>query len=230
VTLLAPRLTNRLDLKPMNRETSNLYLNKLNPAVNNEKKKRTIDPEDKARRIFTSARKLFVDKGYHRVSIPDIVRHSGVSTGAIYNLFGSKENLARVLHKKTLGDFHEMFLQRLQNRETTFAKLRTFAELVYELTEEDPAMMEYLLFMKHVEFMEDVPPVCFSEPFQVLRRVITEGMEQGEIKPGDTFLTAVSFTGAILRPAQLRIQCVLMEPLTALIDQLMANAWAAIKS
>lgn len=194
------------------------------------KKKRTIDPEDKARRVFKSARKLFVDKGYYRVSIPDIVRSSGVSTGAIYNLFGSKENLAKILHKKTLGDFNEMFLQRLQGRETIQERLRAFAELVYELTEEDPAMMEYLLFMKHAEFMEDAAPVCFTEPFQVIRRIIAEGMERGEIRRGDLFITAVSYTGAILRPAQLRIQCVLKEPLPTLTDVLVANAWAAIKS
>lgn len=198
--------------------------------MNNEKKKRTIDPEDKARRIFSSARKLFVEKGYYRVSIPDIVRSSGVSTGAIYNLFGSKENLAKVLHKKTLGDFNEMFLKSLHGRETTQAKLQAFAEVVYELTEKDPAMMEYLLFMRHAEFIEDTAPVCFSEPFQVIRRIIAEGMERGDVKPGDVFLTAVSFTGAILRPAQLRIQCVLPDPLPTITDQLMTNAWAAIKA
>ncbi|HET98071.1 MAG TPA: TetR/AcrR family transcriptional regulator [Desulfurivibrio alkaliphilus] len=194
------------------------------------KKKRTIDPEGKARRVFASARKLFVDKGYYRVSIPDIVRSSGVSTGAIYNLFGSKENLAKILHKKTLGDFNEMFLQRLHGRETTFDKLRVFAELIYELTEEDPAMMEYLLFMKHAEFMEESAPVCFSEPFMVIRQIIAAGMKQGEIRQADVFIAAVSFTGAILRPAQLRIQCVLKEPLTSMTEQLMDNAWSAIKS
>ena len=194
------------------------------------KKRRTIDPEDKATRVFDSARKLFVEKGYYRVSIPDIVRHSGVSTGAIYNLFGSKENLAKILHKRTLGDFNEMFHQRLQGRETTLEKLRAFAELVYDLSEQDPAMMEYLLFMKHAEFMEDVAPVCFTEPFQVIRRIVAEGMEKGDVKQGDVFITAVSFTGAILRPAQLRIQCVLKDSLPSLTEQLLANAWAAIKA
>ena len=198
--------------------------------MNNEKRKRTIDPEDKARRIFSSARELFVKKGYYRVSIPDIVSNSGVSTGAIYNLFGSKENLAKVLHKKTLGDFNEMFLHRLHDRKTTHDKLRAFAEVVYELTEKDPAMMEYLLFMKHAEFMEDAAPICFSEPFQVIRHIIADGMEKGEVKTGDVFLIAVSFTGAILRPAQLRIQCVLTEHLPDLTDQLMSNAWGAIKA
>jgi len=54
---------------------------------------------------------LFVKKGYHRVSIPQFVEASGVRTGAIYNLFGNKENLARTLQQQ----------------------LRAFAELVYEV-------------------------------------------------------------------------------------------------
>lgn len=193
-------------------------------------RRRTIDPEDKARRVFDSARQLFVEKGYYRVSIPDLVRHCGVSTGAIYNLFGSKENLAKILHKKTLGDFNEMFHQRLHDRHGTLERLRVFAELVYELTEEDPAMMEYLLFMKHTEFMEGAAPVCLTEPFIEIRRIIAEGMAAGEVKKGDVFITAVSFTGALLRPAQLRIQCVLDTPLPELAEQLIANAWAAIKA
>ena len=66
---------------------------------------RTINPQAKAEQILKCARRLFVEKGYHRVSIPDIVTASGISTGAIYNLFGSKERLARTLHDRTLNDF-----------------------------------------------------------------------------------------------------------------------------
>ncbi|MFO7576820.1 MAG: TetR/AcrR family transcriptional regulator, partial [Pelovirga sp.] len=68
-------------------------------------KARTIDPEGKFNRVLDCALKLFVEKGYHRVSVPDIVEASGVSTGAIYNLFGNKENLARTLHNRILDGF-----------------------------------------------------------------------------------------------------------------------------
>ena len=194
------------------------------------RKTRTIDPEDKAQRVLSTARHLFVLKGYHRVTIPDIVEASGVSTGAIYNLFRNKENLARILHNKTLDDFQTEFEGRLIRCRSTYEKLRAFAELVFDLTEKDPSMMEYMMFMKHVEFMDGAAPVCLTEPFRLIREIVTEGMKKGEIKQGDYFACAVSFTGAILRPAQLHLQCVLPKPLSEMSEEFIANAWAAVKA
>lgn len=193
-------------------------------------KVRTIDPENKTRRVLESARKLFVLRGYHRVSVPDIVQDSGVSTGAIYNLFGSKENLAARLQEKTLEDFLEKFQERLRDRESTYEKLHAFAEIVFELAEKDPTTMEYLLFMRHAEFMEDIPPVCLTEPFQLVREIVTQGMARGEVKQGDFFVCAVSYTGVILRAAQLHLQCVLPRTLAELSEEFIHNAWDAIKA
>lgn len=194
------------------------------------RKVRKIDPEAKYQRILECSLRLFVEKGYHRVSIPDIVVASGVSTGAIYNLFGNKENLARILHQQVLDGFQEKFLDRLLDCETAYEKLRAFALLVYELTDRDPLTMEYLLFMKHAEFMEGMAPMCMTEPFQLIRKIVSDGMASGEIRPGNFFVSAVSYTGAILRPAQLKLECVLEAPLSELAEDLITNAWFAIKA
>ncbi|HMB15335.1 MAG TPA: TetR/AcrR family transcriptional regulator [Pelovirga sp.] len=193
-------------------------------------KVRTIDPETKYHQVLDCALRLFVKKGYHRVSIPDIVEASGVSTGAIYNLFDSKENLARTLHQLILAGFQDEFVTRLIDGDTAYDKLRTFAELVYEKTDRDPITMEYLLFMKHAEFMGDMAPICMTEPFRLIRQIVTEGMASGEIRPGNYFVSAVSFTGAILRPAQLKLECVLEGSLCEMAEELIANAWAAIRA
>jgi len=194
------------------------------------KKTRHIDPEAKRKKILSSAHRLFVNKGYHRVSIPTIVEASGISTGAIYNLFGSKENIARSLHQQLTENFMQAFRERLQGCTTTCEKLRAFSELVYELTETDPDTIEFMLFMRHVEFVEDLVPVCMTEPFRILREIVKEGMACGDIKPGDYFIAAVSYTGAILRPVQLHLECVLPRPLAEGAEELINNAWAAIKA
>jgi len=193
-------------------------------------KTRTTDPEKKYRQVLDSALELFVKKGYHCVAIPQIVAASGVSTGAIYNLFGNKENLARTLHQQILDGFQTEFSTRLADCDTAYEKLRAFAELVYEETDRDPITMEYLLFMKHEEFMDGMAPICMTEPFRLIRQIVTDGMANGEIRQGNYFISAVSFTGAILRPAQLNLECVLEGSLSEMADELIANAWAAIKA
>jgi AcrR family transcriptional regulator len=46
-------------------------------------------------RILGAARTVFVEKGFHRASIDDVVAASGVSVGAIYNYFPNKDELIR---------------------------------------------------------------------------------------------------------------------------------------
>lgn len=193
-------------------------------------KKRQINSKDKRERVIRAARKLFVQQGYHNVSIPEIVAAAEVSTGAIYSYFPNKAELARYIHEQTLDSFHALFLARLVGKVTTYEKLRAFAELTYELAETEPDLIEYLLFMRHSEFMQGSPPICFTQPFHLLRQIIAEGMERGEVKRGDFFLMGVSFTGAVLRAAELRFCCALETPLTEVAETLIENAWAAIRA
>ncbi len=47
------------------------------------------------RRILKAARGVFVEKGFARASIDDVVAASGMSVGAIYNYFPNKDELIR---------------------------------------------------------------------------------------------------------------------------------------
>ncbi|MES9894081.1 MAG: TetR/AcrR family transcriptional regulator, partial [Candidatus Thiodiazotropha endolucinida] len=45
-------------------------------------------------RILSTALDLFVERGFHNVSIHDIQKQANVSIGSIYNHFGGKEGVA----------------------------------------------------------------------------------------------------------------------------------------
>jgi len=47
------------------------------------------------RRILKAARVVFVEKGFHRASIDDVVAACGLSVGAIYTYFANKDELIR---------------------------------------------------------------------------------------------------------------------------------------
>jgi AcrR family transcriptional regulator len=71
--------------------------------------------EERRAALLDSALHCFAEKGYAATTIDDIVRSAGVSKGAIYNYFKSKE---------------EIFLQILENRnDLYFAELRRRFEL-----------------------------------------------------------------------------------------------------
>ncbi|MDY0189963.1 MAG: TetR/AcrR family transcriptional regulator [Desulfuromonas sp.] len=195
-----------------------------------EIKKRHIAPQAKMTKVLRVARELFVAKGYHSVSIPAIVKVSGVSTGAIYSYFANKESIAKRIHQDTLNDFQNMFEQRMEGKTTVREKLEAFALLAFDVAENDRVMMEYMLFMKHTEFMTDAMPICFTEPFKKMRQLIAQGMDEGVIRRQDVYTAAIAYTGVVLRAVELRLLCVLHQSLEDISDDLLHNAWAAIKS
>ncbi len=189
---------------------------------------RRIDPQAKMEQVVKTARRLFVQRGYYNVSIPAIVEASGVSTGSIYYHFTCKESLAQYIYQQTLADFHRQLEARLEGLATIYEKIRAFAELVFDIAESDPITMEYMLFLRHGEFMKERLPICFSEPFRWLQQTVAAGIAAGELHQGDFFLSAISFNGVLLRAVELRLTGVLQQSLHEIGEEIIANAWAAI--
>jgi len=192
-------------------------------------KKRSINPEEKMSKVIRTARKLFVESGYCGVSIPSIVKASGVSTGAIYSYFKDKEDLARKIHEQTIDEFNMLFKERLEEGEPVYSVLKKFTELVCELTESDPVLMKYMLFMNHGGAVYELSPVCSTEPFKLLQSHLRRGIDMGQIKCKDFMIAGLSYTGITIRAAELRMDGILDRPLTEITDVLVENGWNAIK-
>ena len=205
------------------------YLNSEEDVPMAKTKKRHINPEEKTNRVLRVARKLFVERGYHNVTIPAIVKESGVSTGAIYSYFTNKETLARRIHDETMHAFQAMLQERFEDASSIREKLEAFGILCFDITESDPVMMEYMLYMKHSEFMSDAVPICFTEPFKMVRQIISDGIDSGDIRSQDVYVAAISYTGVIIRAIELKLMCVVSTDLHDLSPDLLQNAWAAIK-
>ncbi|MEY8534789.1 TetR/AcrR family transcriptional regulator [Blautia pseudococcoides] len=79
-------------------------------------------PEETVNLILETAGRLFVEKGYERTSIQDIVDHlGGLSKGAIYHHFKSKEEiLSAVTDRMTEGS--EVLLRRIRDDKTLTGK------------------------------------------------------------------------------------------------------------
>jgi len=58
--------------------------------------------KDSRKRLVETALRLFATRGYHAVSIADIVRESGCTRGALYHYFSSKEELGYAAIDETL--------------------------------------------------------------------------------------------------------------------------------
>ena len=50
-------------------------------------------PEETIQKILDTAEQLFIEKGYDHASLQDIIETTGLSKGAIYHHFASKEDM-----------------------------------------------------------------------------------------------------------------------------------------
>jgi AcrR family transcriptional regulator len=70
---------------------------------------KTIQAKDTANRILREAMRIFLEKGYHGTSIDDITQAAGLTKGALYWHFSSKEDLL----KRIIEEFEKQFLDGL---------------------------------------------------------------------------------------------------------------------
>src|SRR5690625_5250239 len=95
-----------------------------------------VHMNDKKRMLITSGMKLFATQGYHRTSIQEIATKAGISKGAFYLYFQSKEEfVVKALQffyfeiKKKMADVN---MEELPPQESLAKQINTMMEYIYE--------------------------------------------------------------------------------------------------
>ncbi|MBV2091172.1 MAG: TetR/AcrR family transcriptional regulator [Candidatus Thiodiazotropha sp. (ex Ctena orbiculata)] len=176
-------------------------------------------------RILSTALDLFVERGYHNVSIHDIQKLANVSIGSIYNHFGGKEGVAKALYYHLIREMEELVADVIDENLSFRESCNRIISLLFEYTESKRNIVAYVLHAKHQEFLPDEPPICSSTPFKTMRNIVQRGMESGEIREGDPWVVASGVFGGAIRLIHLRLDGVLNVPLPELYDELIDCMW-----
>ncbi|MFI6832965.1 MULTISPECIES: TetR/AcrR family transcriptional regulator [unclassified Kribbella] len=59
--------------------------------------------------IVAAARTCVVEQGFHKTTMADVIRASGLSAGAVYGYFKSKEEIVAAIAEEALGTVDELF-------------------------------------------------------------------------------------------------------------------------
>jgi TetR/AcrR family transcriptional repressor of nem operon len=113
--------------------------------------------------ILTTAFKLFFEKGYKEVTMSELVKETGLSKGAFYHYFSSKEELYNVTLEKYIGSYIQNFSldydENLTLRENLIQLFSRFAYITTELKEtlhkKEFGMANYLLFLQEAMKKEE---------------------------------------------------------------------------
>lgn len=188
----------------------------------------TPSPEPIDCRILTAALDLYVSKGYHNVSIHEIQKQANVSIGSIYNHFGGKEGIAKALYDHLLNEMNEMVDSVIEQGGNSIDQCNSIIALLFEYTETRSNIIAYILHAKHGEFINDEKPMCCGEPFQRMRNIVQQGIDNGEIKSGNSWVASSSIFGPAIRLIHLRLDGVIDLLLPELYDETINSIWSGM--
>jgi AcrR family transcriptional regulator len=158
---------------------------------------------DTRERIERSALRLFVEQGIAETSIREIARDAGVSQGAMYNHFVSKEELAWELFSENFSQIGHELRKIASEREGLGGKLNGMVKHVFERFDQDWVLVRYVFFARHMHLNRVNRRL--GNPYMVFRTVIAEAVRNGEIPRQDVELSTSMVTGAIIQTIDTKI-------------------------
>ena len=152
--------------------------------------------KDLSEKILDTAKNLFVNKGYHGMSMREISDALGVSKAALYYHFKDKEELYLAILKTYLEEMSNTLDRLLIEPVSSAEKIRLFVEYVLS----QPAEQRATIRLASQEINQLSPETrkmfgaIYREKFiDKLQMILQEGMSQGDFRamPGDVAVWAL---------------------------------------
>lgn len=154
-------------------------------------------------RIERAALELFVKQGVNGTSIRDVAKMAGVSQGAMYNHYESKEDLAFELFTRGWSEMGAELRRLSQADKRLREKLEAMIEYVFDRFDKDWTMVSFVFFSRH-DHLRRVS-VHLPNPYLAFRKVIVDGVAKREIPRQDLEFATSMVIGAIIQVIDTKI-------------------------
>lgn len=128
-------------------------------------------PEETVRKILDTAERLFIEKGYDQASLQDIINATGLSKGAIYHHFASKEDIFYSVCDR-IGQHNAEALSKVRDDGSLSGLEKLRAIFVASLQPERQAKMFCMM-----PYLVDNAKFLATEMQSILMEVVPEFME-----------------------------------------------------
>lgn len=163
-----------------------------------ESKRDTKLPE-----ILRAALELFTEKGIHATTTKDIARRAGVSEGALYRHFQSKQELAEDLYLTHLSYFTAQLDRSVLVAPTLRDRIHALVEGCFRFFDEDRTLFTYLILSEHNELGRTSRKVRHIR--HLVRDILQDGQKSGEVRQGNLEILGAAVIGIMIRVAIFRI-------------------------
>lgn len=153
------------------------------------------DAEPVPQRLLTVATRLFADQGFETTSVQQIVDAAGVTKGAMYHYFGSKDDLLYEIYARVLRVQTARMEQVADSAESVQRRLHAVAADVVVTTSAN--LDDTVIFFRSMHLLHpDKQAEVRSERrryHERVRRLIEEGQQQGVFRSDKSAELVVDF-------------------------------------
>jgi AcrR family transcriptional regulator len=139
--------------------------------------------------ILEAARSLFLNRGFASVTMQDIATEAGISAGAIYRYYPSKDELARAFFEQCAGGGPAEMVRQIAPDAPPVERLEQILAAVRQMWIEkqgDHIMGELQTSLAAIRQPEEVGPLVHNareQLYEALIEIFEEGQRAGEIDP-----------------------------------------------
>ena len=154
-------------------------------------------------RIERAALALFCAGGVDAVTTREIAAASGVSEGALYRHYPSKDALSITMFFAIHARLAEEVARAAMSAENIEDKARAIVAAYARTADEDWMLFSYHLLTAHrfLPYADKLSAAPTATPVAIVERVIAKAMQQGELPEGDAAMKAAAALGIVLQTA-----------------------------
>ena len=135
--------------------------------------------EEARSRILDAANRVFAEKGYHEATMEDIAKRLGVSKGAIYLYFSSKEDLFEAMVKTAPQAFKEILYSSFGDEADPVRSATEFFDKMLKLSASNPGLsFEILSEASRNPTLKRILKQNHAEYEEVLTSFLAEGQKR----------------------------------------------------
>jgi AcrR family transcriptional regulator len=144
------------------------------------------NPDRSRRRLLTAAIRLFAARGFHGVSVDQIVATARINKRMVYHYFGSKEAIYEAALHEVYGRIEDVEFHALGSGVSPREKLTRLLKSYFAFLDANPEFTQFLLW-ENVEKGRHIAkgdhPLSKNPFIQRFRQTVEEGIAGGELRP-----------------------------------------------
>lgn len=160
-------------------------------------RRRHAPPEARRAQIVAAAFQCFSEKGYHPTTMDDVVRASGLSKGALYWHFDSKQDVFLAVFDAFAAELFAAFRRIADEPGPVAPRLRRLGDQIVALLGEHGQRLDvWIGFFSHPHARERFASV-YRESRELIAGMVRDGIARGEIRDLPVEGVAAALTAAI---------------------------------